>query len=335
MKYVVEQDFRSGIPQTWLAGGLKPRGLAGHWTAGAPGRRGALGTIRFFIDRADRNASYHEIWWFEAPDTFGVIEIVRADRASHSMNPNQPPNGPWEPNARVRRILGDKWWNPNSFSYSMSFAGMPEDLAAAMKYPAFIAGAQRRTRELMARFAGSLANDPLFNHGEGQPSTRRDWGTALRPAILGAMLPDTSYEGVDALNFVKYDPGTVRFDAGAAIRLRPGGVAAGEKPWITIGPTGYLCRTFIGWVRGEEYDGSDLWGCYAVTSTDPDRLAFTHKVNVIGDVQPLALPASDSISLAEKEAEIAELKSRVSRLRNRLSEVKEKVASVAADIADD
>jgi hypothetical protein len=140
-----------------------------------------------------RNASYHEIWyWDAASQTFGVLRIVPANRAAHSMNPAQPP---WAPNALVREILGDKWWNPNSFSYAVSFAGMPADLVAAMRHPAFVLGAARRTRELLAQETTITHPRPLFNHGEGQPSTRYDWGTELRPAIYaalsGATLPDT------------------------------------------------------------------------------------------------------------------------------------------------
>src|SRR5688500_14540689 len=98
--YRVEDNFRSGIPQTVFQYGAGPfRGISCHWTAGAPGRYGALGTVQFLIDNASRNASYHEIWWWENK-TFGVMRIVRPERASHSMNPTPPT---WSPNTIVSR----------------------------------------------------------------------------------------------------------------------------------------------------------------------------------------------------------------------------------------
>jgi hypothetical protein len=185
MGYIIEDMYLAGIPQTILVGGLASRGIACHWTAGAPGRAGAVATARYFVNNT-RNASYHEIWWWDGT-TFGVLRIVPIDRAAHSMNPNQPP---WEPVPLVREILGDKWWNPNSYSYTVSFAGMPEDLAAAIRSPGFVGYATRRIRELLAQETTISHPRPLFNHGEGQPSTRYDWGTELRPLIYAQLFGD-------------------------------------------------------------------------------------------------------------------------------------------------
>src|SRR5687768_7565439 len=180
--YRVEDNFRSGIPQTVFQYGAGPfRGISCHWTAGAPGRYGALGTVQFLIDNASRNASYHEIWWWENK-TFGVMRIVRPERASHSMNPTPPT---WSPNTIVRNILGDKVGDPNRYSYSVSFAGMPVDMDRALTDPDFIAAATRRIRELQAQF--KLGQSTLYTHGEGQPSTRYGWGTVLRPKIYAVM----------------------------------------------------------------------------------------------------------------------------------------------------
>lgn len=96
------------------------------------------------------------------------------------MNP-APPS--WSPNSLVREILGDRVWDPNAVSYAVAFAGMPADLAAAMKDRWFVLCAARRIRELLVQETTITHPRPLFNHGEGQPSTRYDWGTELRPAI--------------------------------------------------------------------------------------------------------------------------------------------------------
>lgn len=217
MTYRVEQDFRRGVPQTILPRPLAPTGIACHWTAGAPGEAGALGTIQFFIDRRDRNASYGELWWWDGRSgTFGVIEVVPGDRASHSLNPNRPP---WEPNAEVRRILGARVWDPNAACYSISFAGMPADLAVAMADPAFVRYAARRIGELVGRYRASLADRPLFNHGWGQPSSRSDAGDRLIPAIYAALaakeddMPTPDREYVPQLWHVKPGGAEVREQA--------------------------------------------------------------------------------------------------------------------------
>ena len=179
--YKVEEYYLAGIPQTALPGGLQPRGIAMHWTAGATGRAGALGTAKFFVDRADRNASYHMlVYWEASTRVFGVMWIVPVSRAAHSMNP-QPPT--YAPNAEVKRILGDKTWDPNGASLAVSFCGMPADLEAAMQDDDFVSGYQRLVKELSA--ISSLSTRPLFNHGWAQPTTRTDAGAALIPAIYG------------------------------------------------------------------------------------------------------------------------------------------------------
>lgn len=194
--YKVETNYLAGIPQTAIQGGLKPRGIAMHWTAGNPGRAGALATARYFVTAPSRNASYHIlVYWDRAYRVFGVMWIVPVDRAAHSMNPGRPL--PWEPNAEVRRILGDRWWDPNGVSLAVSFAGMPADLDLAMKDADFIRGYARLIRELSV--IPSLDARPLFNHGWGQPSTRYDAGDRLIPAVYRELegagpitLPDTS-----------------------------------------------------------------------------------------------------------------------------------------------
>lgn len=189
MLYVVEDYYLSGIPQTALVGGLASRGIGEHWSAGKPGREGARATARWFIDSAERNASYHSLRWWEAGTrTYGVTRIVPSTRAAHSFNPNPPD---WAPNAEVRRILGDRVGDPNAVTYATAFAGMPADLEAAMQDPYFVECEVRYRRELLAQEPTIEVERPLFNHGWGQPSTRSDAGPALIPAIYRALYPET------------------------------------------------------------------------------------------------------------------------------------------------
>ena len=221
-QYVVQDYFVSGMPQTVFYGGAGPfRGISCHWTAGGPGRQGALGTVNFLVNNAGRNASYHEIWYWENK-TFGVLRIVPPQNASHSMNP-APPD--WSPNANVRRILGDRVYNPNRYSYSVSFAGMPYDMDVALSDPDFVDAATQRTLELFVQFESSLTFSPLYNHGEGQPSTRYDWGQGLTPAIYARMnetQPEPEEEVVEEpevdLSLAKHQiPKIVRIREGATL----------------------------------------------------------------------------------------------------------------------
>ena len=208
--YRVEQRYDSRIPQTRLLG-FAPRGLAMHWTAGGPGRQGALNTISFFINTAaERNASYHIlVYWEAATRVFGVIWIVPPTVAAHSMAPKPvSQGGSYDPNAEVRRILGTKVNDPNAGCIAVSFAGMPADLAAAMKDPDFVAGYRRLIKELVE--IPSIVDRPLFNHGWAQPTTRYDAGTQLIPAIYGLAAPaPTTEEDMQYWRPVKEDWWTV------------------------------------------------------------------------------------------------------------------------------
>jgi hypothetical protein len=292
--YRIEDNFRSGVPQTAFLNGAGPfRGISCHWTAGAPGRNGALGTVQFFIDRADRNASYHEIWWWENK-TFGVMRVVRPERASHSMNPTPPT---WSPTALVRRILGTKVGDPNRYSYSVSFAGMPADFERAMTDPDFVHGMARRTRELYAQF-GSLAADPLFNHGEGQPATRYDWGTVARPKIyaaLNAPEDDDMYEWVSKMTPAKFRATVL---VGVPIRTAP---LSSDATFAFNMPNSGRTIDFIGMVP-------DLGGGtipYAVYVLGSGGLRVTRSDNFEGGMTPL-VPEGSGTSDPELEATIQE-----------------------------
>ena len=184
--YAVVDDMRPGMPQTVLAGALRPRGIAGHSTEGGEGEAGWEGTVAFLIGAPERSASYHE-GWFPKDGGFEARRIVPPQNAAHSMNPRQPP---WRnpPDPRVARILGDRWWDPNASSYAVSIAGSTGvTIPKLMQDPGFMAGARRRYAELLAQFP-SLAPDPLFNHSEGQ-ADRTDWGT-FRAALLAPIEED-------------------------------------------------------------------------------------------------------------------------------------------------
>lgn len=180
--YAVVDDFREAVPHTVLAGGaLRPRGLVGHTTEGGEGETGFLGTVQYLIDTPERSAGYHE-GWYPKNGGFEARRITRPEHAAHSMNPRRPP---WRdpPLERVGRILGDRWWDPNAVSYAIAIAGSTGvTIPRLISDPGFMAGARRRYAELQQQFAPSLADDPLFNHGEGQ-ADRSDWGT-FRATLL-------------------------------------------------------------------------------------------------------------------------------------------------------
>lgn len=286
--YKIEDDFRTGIPQTAFLNGAGPfRGISCHWTAGAPGYNGAKGTINFLVNNASRNASYHEIWWWENK-TFGVIRIVRPDRASHSMNPTPPT---WAPNALVKRILGDKVGDPNRYAYSVSFAGMPADMDKACADPDFLAAATRRTKELYAQF-GSLSTDPLFNHGEGQPTTRYDWGTKLRPEIYKRLGADMVNEYIKRMDKTRLG-WTVKLGAGATARTLPIFNRFNYDDYKITTRTTASSQRVIGMVKGSNLtlaDGTvfDPRTDWVITDSGSSGIVFWHIRDATEFIDPLA-----------------------------------------------
>jgi len=170
----VEQNYAAGVPQSVVAG-FAPRGLAWHWTAGGTGRAGAESTIRHFVNtKATVNASYHILLFREGTSTVAMW-IVPVGRASHSMNPSlafKPKTGSAREQARfteVHRILA-RDNDPNADCISVSFCGMPADLAAAMRDPVFAADVRELARQLIAH--PTVIDRPHFGHGWIQPATR-------------------------------------------------------------------------------------------------------------------------------------------------------------------
>jgi hypothetical protein len=316
--YKIENNYRAGVPQTAFAGGAGPyRGISCHWTAGGKGRAGALGTVQFFIDLADRNASYHEIWWWENK-TFGVMRVVPAANASHSMNPTPPT---WNPNALVKRILGDKVGDPNRYSYSVSFAGMPADLTAAMQDPDFIAACARRTGELIRAFP-SLSPAPLFNHADGQPATRTDWGTALRPAIYKVM-GQVGGDDMPQLNF-KVEEWWTREEPDTPFWMD--GPEQGEKKW-------FLNKQKVVSIA-ESQDG--LWRIVPAELTELADVVWVKRV----DMAPVTPGGDDPYFVSvvsamkrmvptnpDQTAIIASLKTQVSALTLKVSQLTAKLAA--------
>jgi hypothetical protein len=171
---VIERPYPTGIPQTAVSG-FAPRGLAWHWTAGGVGRAGAEATIRHFQNtRYTVNASYHILLFRDGTKTVAMW-IVPPTRASHSMNPANafaPKTGSVREKARfteVHRILA-RDNDPNADVISVSFCGMPLDLAVAMRDPVFRADVRELARQLIAH--PTIIDRPHFGHGWIQPISR-------------------------------------------------------------------------------------------------------------------------------------------------------------------
>lgn len=183
-RYQVINEFRDGVPQT-PTGTVGPfRILAQHDTEGGAGLTGARGTLQFLIDRQDRNASYHEIWaWDAETRTFTVLRIVPATSAAHSINPYPPSaGGSYEPDAWVVKCLGTLWKDPNRYVYAVSIAGTKAQVNEWSNDPDFVAACRRRTAEIIAQF-NVLPN--LAEHFRFNPSNRTDWGTLLTTRMGG------------------------------------------------------------------------------------------------------------------------------------------------------
>lgn len=193
MSLRIENNYASGIPQT-LAAAFSPRALAWHWTAGGTGRAGALSTIQHFINtRNTVNASYHMLTWVEHKAghvgciTF-VMWIVRSTWASHSMNPAaafKPKTGSARELARfaeVHRILA-RDSDPNADCWSISYCGMPANLAADLKCPVFVADLRELARQLIAH-PSFIIERPHFGHGWIQPTTRYEMDASSGGADL-------------------------------------------------------------------------------------------------------------------------------------------------------
>lgn len=180
MTLKVETQYPASIPQTAVLG-FAPRGLAWHWTAGTKGRAGAEGTVRHFqATRYTVNASYSILLWHEHRADLDCTTvawwIVPATKAAHSMNPASafmPKTNSATEQARfaeVHRILA-RDSDPNADTWSLSYCGMPADLALDLKCLTFRNDLRALARQLISH-PTFIAERPHFGHGWIQPTTR-------------------------------------------------------------------------------------------------------------------------------------------------------------------
>lgn len=231
--------------------------LAQHDTEGGTGPAGAEGTIRFLIDRRDRNASYHEIISYEPLlRRFRIYQIVSMVRAAHSIAPQpiSPTSGEplYVPDAVVRGALGVNVWNPNQGVYAQAIAGKVADVAAYAADRYFLECMHRRALFLKAANPRMLVRAEHFRFN---PRTRSDWGKVLTPKLGGVIIPKVLPEGENmpkirrALHGISVpilEGASVRFDTtisdssldfrAKATTIRPFAIAEGDAWTANEGP---------------------------------------------------------------------------------------------------
>lgn len=262
----VEENYAIGIPQTAIVG-FAPRGLAWHWTAGGTGRAGAESTIRHFQNtRYTVNASYH-ILLFREGSTTVAMWIVPVSRASHSMNPGaafKPKSNSDREQARfaeVHRILA-RDSDPNADCISISFCGMPADLAAARNDPTFTADVRELARQLIAHPA--VIDRPHLGHGWIQPTTRyeTDATTGGEDLLIASVLyaadrpeEDDVYQWVINVDPLPGGPQWITFRPGCSYRMKPD-LTAESRPKVYDYP---IRRLVIGTVQGVDFGKGPTW----------------------------------------------------------------------------
>jgi hypothetical protein len=268
----IETNYAKGIPQTAMAGGLRPTGLAIHWTAGGTGRKGALATIRHFQQTATTiNASYHILAFWEKPN-LTAMWIVTADRAAHSMNPakayvhsRDPAKEAVEKQrfAEVKRILGRDAYDPNAGSIAISFCGGPRDLDAALDDPEFVQSF--RALIVSLKKISTIDPNPLFNHGWLQPSTRYDAGERLIPLLYPPPPPPPEDDELKWMEDATPRFGSALLKKGQPIRSSPVLTNANIVNTLTVD---YVANVAFE-VEGTEYVGSTRWYGYFLNKGGP------------------------------------------------------------------
>lgn len=309
--YNVREDYRAGIPQT-PTGTIGPfLMIAEHDTEGGTGDAGAIGTIYFLIDRADRNASYHELWaWDEGTRIFRVRRIVPPTSAAHSVNPFPPSKGgSYEPDATVRAALGARVNDPNRVIYAVSIAGTKADVNRWSTDPDFVAACKRRIAEIRKELN---IPDRRAEHFRFNPSTRSDWGTLLTPALNAqGDMPVLSTYAVEK----------VVLDKDARVRSAP---SAGpvERSFLTPSDR-YSTVTRIGTLVNA--DGE--WSVYWVYGWN--AWGYTLKQNIVS-VEPISEGASKE-ELDSLKALLDEKNAALDRIdQQRLPELQAAVTAVQA-----
>lgn len=274
MTLKVEENYASGVPQTAVAG-FAPRGIAWHWTAGGTGRMGAEATLRYFQNtRYTVNASYH-ILLFREGSTTVAMWIVPVTRASHSINPGNvfrlhATKDTASQTARfdeVRRILGPKAGDPNAGCISVSFCGMPTDLAAAMADPVFVADVRVLEDQLATH--PTIIERPNFGHGWIQPLTRYEMdaaGISFIPTLYAEpAAPDAPAEDID-LTKIRYIPRLWRARVRAELR---------EAAMLTAPVVEHIEVRSPVFGLGDTFDQEGTF--HLVVAGDPERLYYARR----------------------------------------------------------
>ena len=306
MVYGVTTNYDNRIPST-AGNGTPFMAIACHDAEGGQGRFGAVNTIQFLIDRADRNASYHEMWWYhEATDEFGVIRIVSAARAAHSVAPQ---SDKYLPDAWLKTALGKWWYDPNQAVYAVSIAGKVADVDRYAKNPRFLAHAHRRMLELRQELG--LSN--RAEHFRFNPLSRSDWGKTLMNALGGLVTPDelptlteSTMDWVSTMTPTVPTRMTIRPET--SIRLAPD-LTEASKPW-TVGKQTTV--TVVGKVNGVDFGSGPLWYVYILNA---GGLRVFHSQDVVS-AEAMAVGVTDPDD-AEEDALIASLMAQVTGLNSR------------------
>ena len=257
----VEQNYLNGIPQTILPNFLA-LGIGWHWDAGAGGRAGWEGTVRYLINtRYTVNASYHGGFWPEHKaghvGCVTVIQwIVRTTNAAHSVNPAQC----WQYHAtkpralqdarfaETRRILGAKAADPNAGMLALAYAGMPDDLDRDLACPVFREDLEDLAQQLIDH--PTVIDRPHFGHGWIQPVSRYEMDTARN--FIGLLYGDDMA--------VLTRPVRELWKIPSGSDFWTGGPALGEQKWFTANVELWSNgETLDGLWRRIEYGDEELW----------------------------------------------------------------------------
>lgn len=314
MSYSVTTNYDNRIP-SWPGNGTDFTLIACHDTEGAQGRSGALGTIQFLIDRADRGASYHEIWWYhETTDEFGVIRIVPTYRAAGSVAPQRDK---YTPTTWVKNSLGVNAWDPNQGAYAISIAGRVADVDRYSRNPKFLAHAHRRMMELWKE----LNLTKRAEHFQFNPGTRSDWGKSLMPALGGLVTsdryqPPTETAAMPTLMPIK--PTRVTLRPETTIRTAPDLTTAGS--WV-LGKTAAV--TAVAQCQGVDFGSGPTWYVYVINT---GGLRYFHEQDIVssyllGDTSALdAKIASLSVQVETLSATVREQADNIAGLKTEASE---------------
>ena len=326
----VEQPYPNGVPQTVISS-WHAAGLGWHWSAGATGRAGWEGTVRFLISsRYTLNASYHGGFWPEHKaghvGCVTVIQwIVRTDRAAHSVNPAQC----WQYHstknravqdsrfAEVRRILGPKASDPNAGMIALAYAGMPADLDKDLACPVFREDLDELAQQLIDH--PTVIDRPHFGHGWIQPVSRYEMDTAkdFIGLLYGDDMPTPKLSYVPQLWKARAGGAALReqasLDSPVIARVPEGGIifTLGEAP-----------TTREGWRLAVAGDPESLFYIYRPevdplppTPRDPElHSGIAGVVNARAAGKPIpAADCSTELSTIETQSDlIATLKTKIS-----------------------